>query len=61
MRNVDVTDQVMSQLEYYAERIAYLTNIGDLKSAEVLKDSAQWMATAADQQDEWVVLKNMAD
>ena len=49
MRNVDVTDQVMSQLEYYAERIAYLTNIGDLKSAEVLKDSAQWMATAADQ------------
>lgn len=56
MEAYDITDQVLSQLEYYAERIAYLRDIGDDKSADVLNDSANAMAEYADSQEEWVIV-----
>ena len=56
MERYDITDQVLQQLGHYAERIAYLQSIGDLKSAEVLSASAQAMAEYADAQDEWLVV-----
>ena len=56
MERYDITDQVLQQLGHYAERIAYLQSIGDLKSAEVLQSSAESMADYADSQDEWLVV-----
>ena len=55
MNYYDLTDQVINQLEYYAERIAYLESLGDTEAAAVLRDSAQLMAEAADSQDEWII------
>ena len=57
MNNFDITDQVLSQLEYYAERIAYLQSVGDLESAKVLNRSASLMAEAADSREEWVIVE----
>ena len=55
MNSYDLTDQVLNQLEYYAERIAYLESLGDTEAAAVLRGSAQLMAEAADSQDEWII------
>ena len=55
MNYYDLTDQVINQLEYYAERIAYLESLGDTEAAAVLRGSAQLMAEAADSQDEWII------
>lgn len=57
MNNYNITDQVLSQLEWYSTRIAYLQSVGDIKSANVLNESASLMAEAADAQDEWVIVE----
>ena len=56
MERYDITDQVLSQLGHYAQRIAYLQDIGDYESAEVLMSSANAMAEYADSQEEWLVI-----
>lgn len=56
MEAYDITDQVLNQLEYYAQRIAHLQDIGDYESAEVLMSSANAMADYADSQEEWVIV-----
>ena len=56
MERYDITSQVLYQLGHYAQRIAYLQDIGDYESAEVLKSSAAAMAEYADSQEEWLVV-----
>ena len=56
MQSFDITSQVLAQLDYYAERIAHLQDIGDFESAEVLMSSAEAMADYADSQEEWIVI-----
>ena len=58
MNSYDITDQVLSQLDYYVARISYLRSVGDSKSADILEDSARLMAAYADSQEEWIVLLN---
>lgn len=58
MNSYDITDQVLSQLDYYVSRISYLRSVGDYQSAAVLEDSASRMAAYADSQEEWIVLLN---
>ena len=58
MNSYDITDQVLSQLDYYVARISYLRSVGDYQSAAVLEDSASRMAAYADSQEEWIVLLN---
>ena len=57
MTSYDITDQVLSQLDFYVSRAAYLRSIGDNQSAEVLLSSAQLMADYADSQEEWIVIE----
>ena len=57
MNSYDITDQVISQLTWYAERISYLNSIGRLDDALVLSSSAQLMAECADSQGEWIVVE----
>ena len=57
MNSYDITDQVLSQLDFYVQRAAYLRSIGDNQSAEVLLSSAQLMADYADSQEEWIVIE----
>ena len=58
MNSYDITDQVLSQLDYYVARISHLRSVGDSKSADILEDSARLMAAYADSQEEWIVLLN---
>lgn len=57
MNSYDITDQVLSQLEWYANRIAFLNSQGRHDDAAVLSDSAQKMAEYADAQEEWIVVE----
>lgn len=57
MNSYDITDQVLSQLEWYANRIALLNSQGRQDDAAVLADSAQKMAEFADAQEEWIVVE----
>ena len=56
MERYDITDQVLSQLGHYAQRIAFLQGIGKYEEAEVLMSSANAMAEYADSQEEWLVV-----
>ena len=58
MNSYNITDQVLSQLEWYADRINYLQLSGRTEDAELLARSAQLMADFADQQEEWLIVES---
>ena len=58
MNSYNITDQVLNQLEWYADRINYLRLAGRYKDAELLASSAQLMADFADQQEEWLIVES---